>query len=679
MKQGILRKKGDWYQIEYKKGPNTKRVDLPGTFTDINSEWVDKEVLYETNPNGLVIKIEYNGQSSEAVMSVPKASNVRIHIDNPKNIEVKEKETKKDHIGRKTNDFARAPYNFVPVNDEVFFEGETTPFDKYEAGRKSGYINVLVSNLTPLFLRQISEKEENFGYGGEYGIPGSSFRGMIRTMCEILSYSKMSFYNKGYIYFRGSLITMDKIHAGMIAYDEKEKNYKIYKCKYDVGNSDRWQQEEISPPKNEHGRITFTTGKLGTKGYNKFEFFDVSTEHSYVITLEDGVYLDYLNDKTAKKNPNIFDKKRRGQYPVFYQLNKDDTIKSIGTAKFHRIPYSKAVVHHLPAAHKKDKIDICEALFGIIKNNNDVNISSKIQFGDLLTEKCKPDKDFLLKILASPKPTTYQHYLEQNDSKNIYDWDSDKNIRGNKLYWHRKTKSSFIEENQNFDNLLIKYRKDFTYDVTWNEPWGKAKDSYKYQNKTELKTKSHTTRIKPIMEGASFKGKIWFQNLSDLELGLLITALEPGFEVKDKENVAHKIGLGKPLGLGSITIKVDDVQIFDTSKTGYFSAYEKKSESIIKENLRNTFLTTLAEKLRIPVDKIWDNERLKELKTMLTWNENEVGSDAWLKKTRYMEITRGGKTGKAGNEYEGRPILPRPTQYKSEPESKFVDKSSTKP
>jgi hypothetical protein len=64
---------------------------------------------------------------------------------------------------------------------------------------------------------------------------------------------------------------------------------------------------------------------------------------------------------------------------------------------------------------------------------------------------------------------------------------------------------------------------------------------------------------------------------------------------------------------------------------------------------------------------------------MLTWNENEVGSDAWLKKTRYMEITRGGKTGKAGNEYEGRPILPRPTQYKSEPESKFVDKSSTKP
>lgn len=665
MKTGILRKKGDWYQVEYKKGINIKRTELPRSFNDINESWVDKEIQYDTNSNGVVIKVEFNGEFAEAAINSTTSVAFNM-INDPKKEEAKEKEVKKDHIGRKTNKFAISPYNFVPINNEVLFVGGFSSFDKYEKGKKSGFISLSVKNLTPLFLRQISDKEENFGYGGNFGIPGSSFRGMIRTMCEILSYSKMSFYNKGYLYFRGTLLTMDKIHAGMIEYDEKVKNYKIYKCKYDVENTNRWQQNEIRNPLRENDRVIFTTGKFGRDGYNKFEFFDKTNENPYIIKTEDEVYLDYINDKTAKKNPDIFDKKRKEQFPVFYQLNSEGSIKSIGTAKYHRIPYSKRTVDHLPDGHQNGSLDICESLFGIIKNNNLVNISSKVQFGDIITDKVQNDEDFMLKILSSPKPTTYQHYLEQNDISIIFDWDSDKLIRGNKLYWHRKTESKFIEENQNFEDLLIKYKEDYTYDVTWNEPWTQTKDNRK-------KTKSHALRIKPIKEGANFTGKIWFQNLSDIELGLLLTALEPDFKVNQNERIAHKIGLAKPLGLGSIEVKVDDVHIFETSKDKYYSSYEQKSKICNKKEFKKIFISALSEKLG--VNDIWENDRLKQLKTMLTWDENEVASEKWLKKTRYMEITRGGKKGNAGNEFIERPILPKPTIYKESSDDKFVDKS----
>jgi hypothetical protein len=45
------------------------------------------------------------------------------------------------------------------------------------------------------------------------------------------------------------------------------------------------------------------------------------------------------------------------------------------------------------------------------------------------------------KILSSPKPKTFQHYLEQTNgisSKDDLDhWNGNTQIRGHKMYWHR--------------------------------------------------------------------------------------------------------------------------------------------------------------------------------------------------------------------------------------------------
>lgn len=60
--------------------------------------------------------------------------------------------------------------------------------------------------------------------------------------------------------------------------------------------------------------------------------------------------------------------------------------------------------------------------------------------------------------------------------------------------------------------------------------------------------------IRPVKEGIVFKGKLYFENISNRQLNQLIWILNSG-----KENLGFKIGAGKPLGLGSIICNVDRV------------------------------------------------------------------------------------------------------------------------
>lgn len=654
MKKGILKIIGETIEVHFVKSQfKTNKYKLLNGAIDDYKSYNNCDVNFSHDEQGIVTEISFKNETiytKNKILLSQKSKADYLKQDNLK----KEKEVKKDYVGSKTDKFARSPYNFIPLNEKVLFNGEEAHFDKLDNDRFTGYLNIKVTNLTPLFLRQISDSEDNFGYGGKFGIPGSSFRGMIRTICEILGFAKFSFYNDRYPYFRGTLLSMEKIHAGVIKYDQMDRVFKIYKCSYNKENTERWQTTKIQNPVYQENRIIFTTGQFGKKvnntytiGFNKFEFFNIDENPSYEISKNNQIYLDYMDDKNAKKNPPLFDEKRAEKYPVFYQLTDDDKIKTIGTAKFHRIPYSKNIEGHIPEYLNSSETDIVERLFGIVSNDNG-NIASRVSFGDLMSTDSELLKDhsYLLRILSSPKPTTYQHYLEQNDKSKIYDWDANNDIRGYKMYWHRNTKD------------------DESIDFSWNESNGTNK------------TKSHTERIKPIYPNAIFTGKIWFTNLSKLELGLLLTALEPGFAKNEKERIVHKIGLGKPLGLGSIQVNVDSIDIMNLNDKEYFKSYNQSLKKVEKKDFMDHFKKELASKLKI--HDIWSNDSLNELKTMLIWDENVVSTEDWLLKTRYMEINRGEDKNnkiKGENEFKERPVLPKPSQVVEMSNDKFQDKS----
>lgn len=82
-------------------------------------------------------------------------------------------------------------------------------------------------------------------------------------------------------------------------------------------------------------------------------------------------------------------------------------------------------------------------------------------------------------------------------------------------------------------------------------------------------TENNTT-IEPLGPENRFSFCVHFENLEKWELGMLLYVLEL------QKNLAHKIGMGKPLGMGSVAIRANHVLLRDTA--GKLSGNGKKEE-----------------------------------------------------------------------------------------------------
>lgn len=118
---------------------------------------------------------------------------------------------------------ASAPYNFVPLPEKIISivrdALELPDHDTYDRERHSGYFDVTLTTRSPLYIRgpvsdkdfsrqeqdiQVKNKPEFFHTGDERTpvIPGSSLRGMLRALLEIVSYSKMQWVSEKQLFFR---------------------------------------------------------------------------------------------------------------------------------------------------------------------------------------------------------------------------------------------------------------------------------------------------------------------------------------------------------------------------------------------------------------------------------------------------------------------------------------------
>jgi CRISPR-associated protein (TIGR03986 family) len=127
-----------------------------------------------------------------------------------------------------------------------------------------------------------------------------------------------------------------------------------------------------------------------------------------------------------------------------------------------------------------------------------------------------------LRILGSPKPPSPSLYFKFGSRGGyVRKWDLSSgkhHPQGRKFYLHHRST-----------------------DVA-KQPWRSSKDK-------EGENCLQKVKITPIRSGAVFYFHIDFDNLSRHELGLLLYALQPSAQFR------HKIGMGKPLGLGSVHIE----------------------------------------------------------------------------------------------------------------------------
>ncbi|GEM_PF-234236 len=217
-----------------------------------------------------------------------------------------------------------------------------------------------------------------------------------------------------------------------------------------------------------------------------------------------------------------------------------------------------------PCDNLKQLCQAC-ALFGLARKNEAA--ASRVRFTDaLISGKPEYENHQTLKELASPKLSATEFYLkrpEQAPDLWNYDyagnwknkkWDDVKGytpeIRGRKFYWHQKNSNPFLGNGD--------------------------------------KSSERNVHVRPLKKGAMFTFRVYFNDVSKEELNKLLWVLEIG----GKEENAHKIGMGKPIGMGSVkiqanSVKIRDIRIEDGIVKYDTKAYDKPSYADIETALVN--------------------------------------------------------------------------------------------
>lgn len=315
---------------------------------------------------------------------------------------------------------------------------------------------------------------------------------------------------------------------------------------------------------------------------------------------------------------------------LIYYREENGHITELSYSVIWRSPVKGGSPHQAFARHcgenslpwNKDRraLTPAEALFGVVEDEpaTDVaarNIASRIRFSDAVSDQpIEAGSSVILKILASPKPPSPAMYF---NSATGYvaktDLDMNKHVpNGRKQYLpHPQQKNIWQTDSKEGD-------------CNW---------------KLHLK-------CTPIPEGSRFEFQIDYENLSKAELGLLRTALEPG------AGFVHRLGLGKPLGLGHVDLNIKKIERIDRAQRYRSSLLTTARYQSIKEEAINSelidapaleILCTLGDPkyIKHPVSyPFMEENTCPEKKGYVWFMENEKKQV----KSQYLEPVEPGKT-----------------------------------
>lgn len=340
-----------------------------------------------------------------------------------------------------------------------------------------------------------------------------------------------------------------------------------------------------------------TSGKFGNKPIFKNlrcevneDLPEIKNEEQRLKNLKDnvlvpGARINFLEN--AKEYVRIV--------PCFYTV-ENGRVKAFGTNPYFRIPYNKGIADHVPANLKINKIDFADAVFGYRDK-----WGGRVFFEDLYLKDGvravfeRPDKH---KILMGPQPTSFQFYLEPKDNE-AATWDDGTNIRGYKLYWHKK--------------------------CDWQDR-GNAKNS------------SLQKEIQPLKPGHTFIGRIRFENLCKIELGALCALFTLGAE----KNICYKMGMGKPLGMGTVKITGNlflqgpDYYTHLFTKQSTFDECDEPADITGFANAFYEYVKAELENSNVKNEYKYYLERLQELRYIMS--VDKITNDKWSEETKYLDI-----------------------------------------
>jgi len=590
------------------------------------------------------------------------------------------------------------PYNFISLREDLkeINEGYSN-HSIFKEDLLSGFIEFEIELLSALMIR--GEKENFFSVNNFPTIPGSSIRGLISNIANILSQGSFTQFDNKRIFQRKMFSDGSSSHqyyknnkstpkVGFLKFCHTTKKYQLNidpENKYDpVVNSLKLQDNEI---KFEKGNFFTNSGEF--HGKKKIWLITPNskwrlTDKKYLKEIDQEDIKNYNQDinRNIPKSVNPIELCRNFReilgtqpdlvnsivdygVPVFYSVYKDLANKeriAFGHTKNFRIPYHKNISDHVPPnLLKDDSKDYCSTIFG------NTTTASKIYFEDIT---CKSngleifEPQNACKVLGNPNPSYYPAYLKQPNGvrtkKNkINHWGSDKStIRGYKFYHH-------INNDKHWINKEISIKKDIFEDyisernITSNiaegilsefkfsdgnmvslEPYDELsiqtkKVIYDFCFDEKFKTKTQFTILKPVKKATEFK-KGRIRFNNFSKQELGCILLSLILTKKS----AHKLGYAKPYGLGSIKFKNISTNLTERKKR-YTKVFEEQGSTF------NSATTVVESEEFIKAfiismgfqnkEDFWNDKVNKELKDIQEWNSHKKSQSTWIENVSYME------------------------------------------
>ena len=474
------------------------------------------------------------------------------------------------------------PYNFVSINGNQIDRKDVR--DVYESDEElhTGYLECELVTRTPLAIPDISKNSDIKEYkfysidGKNPAIPGSSLRGMIRSVYETVTDSCFSTMKENtHLSYHSKPGIQKAYNPGILELqDGKWILYKAKQEKIEDSNLDikilKSQERCLSGLKD--SKVTnFRTGDIV-----KYDKGKKTVEHegkSYKIKY----YVFVGEEADAKKYERVFRKiKENGKfvaepvdeqelqqamqlleeekelyrrenvnlkYPeehtgyVWYERCKKNGLIPLWYNRKGRLKLSLACFGRIACENKlndltmgreacKNREHLCPAcrLFGMARKEA---LGSHIRITDAVAKtNINMISNVELKALSNPKSSYFPFYTKSQKKGSVVEsWDDDGiEIRGRKYYWHIPMAAT---------NQAI-----YTYD--------KIRDK-------NVSDEMRSGKFELVDKKAVFSFRIYYDNITKQQLEELKWVICLGENVSNG-NMCHKLGHGKPLGLGSVKI-----------------------------------------------------------------------------------------------------------------------------
>lgn len=438
---------------------------------------------------------------------------------------------------------------------------------RYDTRAFHGRLTCRLTTQTPIFIgagdrekTQDPKQKENFKLDKELALPATSLRGMISSLHEAIT--------------RSALRVMDDRHYSVRATTEQSLPIKGKIVKMNI--------EKNGMTKVVWGAEDLKTGKQ----YPILPSAKTRLELLCDERTDDDETLPELKPPTARRNTNAaqYQSKLRlveGQHVFFAE--KDGKITEMAYSQIWRKLVADPATGNpwmtgmaLPdkemgeLTEARTQLSPSELLFGCVQINDDkkakseqkiMAYASKVSFGfGRAAGTVKQSDDWItLKILASPKPPSPAMYFrpenQKEPSRYISKAELAKNpacfvLQGRKAYLHAKRKNGVVQKFDRCGNLSVQ----------GSEPWVSIppeKNASKMQQDNYRRANKQRVRVHPIEKGQQFSFDVDFANLSQAELESLCASLVP------HDTYEHKLGMGKPIGLGSVKIEFAGMSLID--------------------------------------------------------------------------------------------------------------------